>query len=110
MAYDSPGTLGPTADYAGDSSDYSGGSSFNWNGFADSIVSIIPGVLTGSAALYNATHNQQGQVVPYGSPYAINPYQQQQPVPANNTLMYVGISVLALIVVIALVYFLTRKK
>jgi len=112
MAYDCGGALCTDASDFDSNGYYTGGSgsgSFDWGGFADSIVNIIPGVLSGSAALYNATHNQQGQPLPYGAPGTIG-YGYPPATTQQNTWLYVGGAVFALILVIALVFLFTRKS
>lgn len=110
MAYDCGGAICTDAtdfDANGNYTGSDGSSGFNWNNFADSLANALPGILGGSAALYNATHGQQTGINPAtGLPYPAGYYPPQ---PVNNSWLYVGGAIFALILVIALVFLFTRK-
>lgn len=108
--YSSPNISGPTASYAGDPNDYSGGgSSVNPNALVDSIFGSLGPILSGIGSVVGAT---QGQPVTYvnGQPtFAPLQQQQQQQQQQNNMVMYIVLAVFFLMLLLAGAYFLTRK-
>lgn len=107
MAYDSPGTLGPTADYSGDPNDYNGGSGFNANSFVDSLTSNLGGILGGIGSIIGATRGNTTNQPFSNAPQGYYPQQQQQP-QSQNTVMYIGIAVLVFVILIALIFLLKK--
>lgn len=108
--YSSPNISGPTASYAGDPNDYSGGTGINANSLVDSIFGNVGNILTGVGTIIGATN---GQPVTYVNGQPTYAPIQQQPTPQqtqqSNMVMYIVLAVFFLLLLLAGAYFLTRK-
>lgn len=102
MAYDSPGTLGPTSSVPTDTTN-----GFDYNAIVGQAGSIVNSFLQFGSSIYAANHNQPGGISTPGMTYGPQPSPSATPAGGSdqsNILMWVGGGLLLLLVLAGILY------
>lgn len=102
MAYDSPGTLGPTSSVPTDTTN-----GFDYNAIVGQAGSIVNSFLQFGSSIYAANHNQTGGIATPGMNYGPTPTTGPAPTGGtdqSNILMWIGGGLLLLLVLAGILY------